>query len=433
MISMKSNIELKKSYFDKIKVIIEWYLISIKQEYRNDYIPPFRYEDYLITISEFILLVNNEKKEEYIEIGYSLARGIKHKLEHDFESNKKPSMFIGLGYSAFSVYLFNKKTGLLGNFLYSLNNLLLSECYKKVEILTKNITFKGSKDTDYDLIYGVSGVLYYLLEFEWADEDICKIMKIGEYLISLCFDYEYKEYIIPRFHMESKYIINEIDKDRFPEGYLNFGMAHGMIAPLISITKLKKKINNIKDIDKAIDKILNLYKVFVNKEKDYYRWPTQISPDEYMKKSFDVNRSQIESWCYGGMSIAKGLKNVFINLKNDTLVFQSNDMLKNLLTQNFEQYDLYTPILCHGHSSVLSIMTSIYKETNDKVYLYNLEKTLDEIYLLFDPSLRFGFKTFRDAELIKNTSFLEGTTGIILSLISIISNESDYEKLLFLV
>ncbi len=77
-------------------------------------------------------------------------------------------------------------------------------------------------------------------------------------------------------------------------------------------------------------------------------------------------------------------------------------------------------------------MTSVYKETNDIIYLYNLEKTLDEIFQLFDSSLRYGFKTFSDLETIKNTSFLEETGGMTLSLISILSKDSTYKKLLFL-
>ncbi|HBG7747723.1 hypothetical protein I6A93_15465 [Clostridioides difficile] len=432
MISNNTNIELKENYYKKVKVIIEWYISSIKQDYLNDYIPPFRYEDYLITISEFLSLSDDKIKGEYIEIGYSLAKGIKHKLEYDFKNYKNPSMFTGLGYTTFSIYLFNKKTGLLKNFLHSLNSLLLNECYNKVISLTINNDNRNTKDTDYDLIYGVSGVLYYLLEFEWCDKDTSKIIKLGEYLISLCFDYRYGNILIPRFHINSESFINEFDKAKFPNGCLNFGMAHGMIAPLVSITKLKQKIDNIKKIDIAIDRILNLYKVFVNTDKNYYRWPTQISIEDYLKKEFDVNDSQIATWCYGSMSIAHGLKHVFLNLKDNKSVNTYNNILKKLLTQNFEEYNLYTPILCHGHSSLLSIMISVYKETHERVYLYNLEKTLDEIFQLFDSSLRYGFKTFSDLETIENTSFLEGTSGIILSLISILSKESTYKKLLFL-
>ncbi|AVD36459.1 TPA: hypothetical protein KRI65_002332 [Clostridioides difficile] len=80
----------------------------------------------------------------------------------------------------------------------------------------------------------------------------------------------------------------------------------------------------------------------------------------------------------------------------------------------------------------MSIMTSVYKKTNDNVYLYNLEKTLDEIFQLFDLSLRYSFKTFSNLETMENTSFLEGTSGIILLLISISSKDSTYKKLLFL-
>ncbi|EGT3787916.1 TPA: hypothetical protein KOS81_000078 [Clostridioides difficile] len=432
MILQKSKIELENEYFEKIKYIIEWYMLSIKEEYLNDYIPPFRYEDYLITISEFLPLMNNESREEYIEMGYSLAKGIKHKLEYEFENYKNPYMYSDLGYMAFSVYLFNKKTGLLEKFLYSLNNLLLNECYKKVIVLTSNNIFDvNTKNTDYDSIYGVSGVLNYLLEFKWRDEDLFKIIKLGEYLMSLCLEYEYKGYMVPRFHIKPENLINEKYKYIFPEGSLDFGMAHGMLAPLISITKLKNKIENIREIDKAIDKIFNLYDIFLNKDDGYYKWPSQLSIEDYLKEESNYNSFTMSRWCYGGISIAKGLRNASLNLKNDKLVKKYDNILKNLLTYKYDEYCLTTPILCHGHSSILSVMTIMYKETNDKDYLYNLNMTLKEIFQLFEPSLKYGFKTLDDS-IINSTSFLEGTTGIILSLISILSKESDYEKLLFL-
>lgn len=430
MISYKSNIKLDNNYYEKIKEIIEWQMLSIRKDYLNDYIPPNSYEDYLITISEVLPLLSDEMKEEFIEIGYCLAKGIKHKLEYDFENYKTSSMFIGLGYSAFSIYSFNKMTGLLEKFMSSLNKLLLDEAYNKVINLQTINEDKGTKDFDYDLIYGISGTLNYLLEFDWNEENNYKIIKLGEYLISLCSDCYFEGYTIPRFYIKYENLKGHIEMERFPNGCLNFGMAHGMLAPLISISKLKLRDTNIKYIDNAVEKILNLFDEFVNKDKGYYVWPTQISPDDYIKKSFDAEYSQNGSWCYGGTSIANGLKTVYKNLKNEKLVHRYNDILKKILNINFKEYKFYTPILCHGHASILSVITTIYSETNDENYLYNLKNTLDEIFLLFDPTLKYGFKTFDSSEIVDGTSFLEGNTGIILSLISLFSGESTYKKLL---
>ncbi|HFL2403843.1 TPA: lanthionine synthetase LanC family protein [Clostridioides difficile] len=431
MILQKSSIDLDKASYKKIEEIVEWYMYTIKQEYRNDYISPFKYEDYLIAISETLPLLDDKCKDVYLEIGYSLIKGIKHKLEYDFEFYKNSSMIIGLGYSAFAVNIFFKKTGLLKNFSHSLNSLLLEECYNRVVFLINN-TKEGTNDIDYDLIYGVSGVLNYILDFEWSDEYIVKIKKMGEYLIYMSSDYEYDGYIITKYHMRYEYFINDVDKSRFPKGCVNFGIAHGILGPLISMAKLKNKVNSIDGIDKAIYKILNLYDVFVNKDKDYYRWPTQVSVEDYTNKMFDIGYSQIASWCYGSTSIANGLKNVYLSLNENYMVYEYRDILKKLLTEDFDEYGLYTPNLCHGYSSLLTMITVAYKETNDKLYLYNLERNLHEIFQSFNPSLRYGFESLSDMEKIENTSILEGTTGIVLSLISVLSDETCYEKLLFL-
>lgn len=71
------------------------------------------------------------------------------------------------------------------------------------------------------------------------------------------------------------------------------------------------------------------------------------------------------------------LKNASLNLNDTNLVQKYDCILKDLLTVDYNHYDLYTPILCHSYSSLLSLMKSIYKETNNKMYMHNIEKTFD--------------------------------------------------------
>lgn len=109
MILSNNEICLNDKYLGNIKIIINWYVSLIRYEYKNNYISPENYENYLIFISDILPILKDFKdREEFLEIGYWLSKAIKSKVQNEFEDLNKTSMFTGLGFIAFSVYSFNK-------------------------------------------------------------------------------------------------------------------------------------------------------------------------------------------------------------------------------------------------------------------------------------------------------------------------------------
>lgn len=421
------NLNINKNQYNKVKNIIEWYISIIKYEYKNEYISPINYENYLIIISDIIPILDENEKDELIEIGYWLAKAIKIKIEEEFDEIDKSSMFIGLGYAAFSIYAFNKNTGLLKTFSNSLNNILLDESYKKLFKITYNTLKNETTYFYYDCIYGMSGVLNYLLKFKFDKKEEEKLIEILKYLL----------YFGKDSYIDGEKIINfrvKDDKNLFLNGYIDFGMAHGMIAPLISVSKFKRINKDISTCDDYLNKLLNIYSIFENKDNGYSKWPSRISIEEYINKNYNTDYSQNTSWCYGGTYIANGLKQIYYNIGNEIKGDEYSKTLRKLLNIEFIEYNLDTPILCHGYASLLSIITTVYKETKDITYLYNLENVLNEIFKVFDKNYRYGFKVNENSiyDNVDDDSFLEGTSGIILSLISIFNPKSIYKELLLL-
>ena len=78
-------------------------------------------------------------------------------------------MFSGLGKEAFAVNIFARRTGLLQTFSRKLNTLLLDFAYQYINMIESSTLFNSTQF--YDVISGVSGVLYYLLDFEWEIHD----------------------------------------------------------------------------------------------------------------------------------------------------------------------------------------------------------------------------------------------------------------------
>ena len=89
----------------------------------------------------------------------------------------------------------------------------------------------------YDVISGVSGVLYYLLDFEWEIHDKKKITAIVNYLLRLK---DEKEYLGDRrlaFFVPYESLRTNSLRMLFPSGYLDLGVAHGIIGVGIALAK----------------------------------------------------------------------------------------------------------------------------------------------------------------------------------------------------
>lgn len=432
MISSNSRIYLNDKYLENIKIIINWYVSLIRYEYKNDYISPENYENYLIFISDILPILEDFKdREEFLEIGYWLSKAIKNKVQNEFSDLNKTSMFTGLGFIAFSVYSFNKSAGILDKFKTSLNTILLDESYKKLYEINLNKT----NYLDYDIIYGFSGIINYLIKFHWNNENKAKIIEMVKYLFKLIEKYDFnKKKII-------KFCIKDNKTDIFPNGYIDFGIAHGMLGPLIVISKIRSSEYYIdlsdeykKICNEYLNELLEIYNLFSIKEKNYFKWPSQLSIEDFINKNITKDNFQYASWCYGATSIANGLKQIYLNLKDFEMYYKYNDILLNILSIDFSEYNLKTPILCHGYASVLSMITTVYKDKNDERSLYNIECVLDNIFNSFSKHYRYGFEVknndfYQD---ITNDSLLEGSTGIVLSLLSIFNPKSNYKEILLI-
>lgn len=172
--NIQYNIPVSDKNIDIAKKIIERYFYDIIKRYNEKSISPLFYSDILIVLSEALIFYPDNKLEE---IGYNFCYVIKQDIEK-LGIHNYIGMLSGLGKAAFGVNLYSEKLGILRNFSTQLNTLLLERNIEKVRAIAKNQTFL--RFSDYDVICGFSGVIYYLLDFSWnksQEEGIQHIVK----------------------------------------------------------------------------------------------------------------------------------------------------------------------------------------------------------------------------------------------------------------
>lgn len=427
----KNDLYLTKETLSKVNNVLNSFFKYIENQYDLEMINPKYYYDFLLVISDAYPILTDKDKWE--KIGYDLCKDIKHQLENYGINYDDIGMIGGLGYISFCVNLYSARTNNLQKFSKDLNKFLL----EKTIIYTKKLISK-KYDTamfDYDIIRGVAGVLYYLLDFEWSAEEKEQLNILVEYLIGLTKDHDYNGSKVINFHINNNNQFSEDEKLLYPNGNINFGLSHGMLGPLIALAKAHNNGFECPQIKEAIEVIFNLYDKFKVYIEDIPTWPTQLSFEDYISGEFNEDsRPVMSSWCYGNSGIVRGLQKAakYMNDNNREEIYIKD--LINVVNQPINRYNLSSPILCHGYSSVLSARTMAYRDKKDNRYISTIE---DDIYSILKF---FHINKNRECDIDKvieevldgDKSLLMGAVGIMLSLLSTIYDDTHYCNLLMI-
>lgn len=95
-------------------------------------------------------------------------------------------------------------------------------------------------------------------------------------MIALTNTHEYKGNEVIGFHITNEEQFREDEKEDYPDGNFNFGISHGMLGPLISLTKAHKLGYNTTGINHAINKLFSMYEVYKTYCNEIPVCPTQL-------------------------------------------------------------------------------------------------------------------------------------------------------------
>ncbi|MEA4820622.1 MAG: lanthionine synthetase LanC family protein [Erysipelotrichales bacterium] len=437
MINNKSYINLNSDIKGKMENFIDDVYRNIERKYDKGILNPIYYSDILLLISEGYCLLENKQKWE--KIGYDICKAIKQDLESYGVGENDTAMISGFGYTCFAVSQYSKRTGNLTRFFDSLNKYLFESVINKAKLFNK--LNPETVMMQYDIMVGLSGSFYYLLDFPWTENEKTELEEVIFYLVNLTKYHNYKSDSVINFHVTRENQYREDEKEGFTNGNLNFGLSHGMLGPLIALSKSFKLGCVIDGLEESIGELFILYEKFKAYKDKIPFWPGQLSLEEYLVgKCKEEHYHLASSWCYGNISIARGLQKVAENMSwNDKEDIYKKDLI-NIINQPVEKYNLYSPSVCHGYSSILSLRTFSYMRDRDYGYINNIEDNIEKILKVFEDNNKYidEHKEALEDEnnfvegYFEDLSFLQGALGIALAMLSILSEDIQYGKLLLI-
>ena len=425
-INLKHNnkVGLTSEQIEKVNNILSFYFSKVEESLENKNIQS---NDIPKVILSYISVKNyyndNLRWEEVVR---ELLKSLIKDIENKFYS-RNLSIFNGISLVDYALRELSNKVDELSNLYNQIHNIFVIESDNFLNYCLANI--ENIEFSMYDLVFGASGIgLNILLKKNIDNEDLDILRKILLYFNVLSYQkyYNENEMIIPRWHIKNENQFRNDEKEIFKLGNLNYGLAHGIVGPLLIMSECYSK--NITDncLEEAILYNCKLYKNNCFKENKIYHWPTQQDILDYKKGiKKDQYRNKKSSWCYGNAGIASALLRIGRNLKDDELMKIAIETLKGISCQDLEKDNLNNVIVCHGYAGLLIILKEFENKINDKKYNRKSIILFNKILESFSDNYKYGFLSKDEILMdnlwvpiyIENLDILEGATGIILALI----------------
>jgi len=278
---------------------------------------------------------------------------------------------------------------------------------------------EGVAESDFDIIVGASGIVGYLASIASPDSIVREILHtLLGYLLALT-----KPGQLPgqeRWLCPPSLLVTESDRQHFPYGRFNCGLAHGIPGPLAALSLAALAGYDVPGLHESIAYVSTWLVQHQIQDAWGGTWPTHIpyelasSPEEW--HSLPPSRT---AWCYGTPGVARSLWLAGQALRDDHLMGVALDAIKGVLCRPLQIRDIDAPTLCHGIAGLLLICLRFAHESQDPFLLQQIPALVEQILAQFDPQSPSGF---RDREpggiLVDRPDFLNGAAGTALALLA---------------
>jgi lantibiotic modifying enzyme len=367
--------------------------------------------------------------EIFPDSGYDLLahKYLKASIEQ-IESTKAPKplgAFSGLTGIAFAALYLSGDSGSYKSLLTSLDNIIL----KNTEELA--IKLKSSKEGlaryYFDVISGATGIGAYLL-MRGQKESLAALDKILDAMIYLIGKNEDLLYFYtPNIHLF------DWEKQIFKSGVLDCGMAHGVAGPLSLMSLAYMHDVKREGMKESIEQICDLLVKRAKISKDETDMPgiveierhddkMGIELEEKIKLSNQFIPTRV-AWCYGNPGISRALYLGGRAIKREKYIENAISGMKTAYKKMRDKEIVDSPTFCHGIAGILEITLRFMNDTNQSLFREQGILLLNQLYEMNQEDSLLGYKNISfDRKLEDNCGMLEGTSGIIMTLLAATSN-----------
>jgi len=332
----------------------------------------------------------------------------------------KIASFLGMTHVAYVTHDLALRTPKIKPFHDGINKILIENL---TDFLKASNDDEFYRDSNYEVINGLSGPLSYLL---YANDDRMREMvdQIVDVFIKRSKDIKILDYRLPGWH----YYPSAIEQSYMPveakNGIVNYGLSHGMAAPLVTLSLAYKNGMRKDGMLEAIDELISEFMKAYYYVDDIAYWPGKILFEQYVGlEEMQVESSQM-SWCYGSVGILRSLYMSGSLMSNSKIEQFALEEFNKIAEMSLSDYKLVQMIVCHGFVGTAAILNAMYLDTGNEQFHHKTIEMIEDCAILdierFFENERTLAQTRNRTTRASLHNHLEGYCGIIQTILSIL-------------
>lgn len=197
------------------------------------------------------------------------------------------------------------------------------------------------------------------------------------------------------------------ERARYPNGYLNCGLAHGIPGPLAVLSLALRDGTDLPGLPDAVARTAAWLSANRTDDPSGPNWPNAVPlPDG----SADPVAPARSAWCYGAPGVAAALR-----LAGRDLAAAA---MSAALTRPAEVAPAHSPTFCHGRAGLLAITSTFARATGDDRFRRPAATLAAELVDQFDPTAPLGYRDLESGgRRVDQPGLLTGAPGVALALL----------------
>ena len=284
---------------------------------------------------------------------------------------------------------------------------------------------RGVAVRELDLISGLAGVGAYLLVRRAQPGVAPALRAVLESLVELTgADHDGPRWRTPPASLRPA------ERARYPAGYLNCGLAHGIPGPLAVLALAMQTGTEVAGLPAAVARTADWLAAHRTEDPSGPTWPHAIGLSDRRPPGpggpapgpagpgGPAERLGRSAWCYGGPGVAAALRLAGEALGHDGHRDLAVAALRAALARTDQGRAVGSPTFCHGQAGLLAVTASFARATGDPGFARAAAAMAARLLDRFDPAAPLGYRDLEaGGRAVDQPGLLTGAPGVALALL----------------
>ncbi|MFF4605294.1 lanthionine synthetase C family protein [Streptomyces sp. NPDC001339] len=285
----------------------------------------------------------------------------------------------------------------------------------------------------YDLINGLSGTARLLLDAASDPAETSPTVESAlteslRHLIHVTEPVRIDGHEVPGWWVPAELQISRQDRQAYPHGDLNLGMAHGIAGPLAVLCSAYESGREEQGMHDAMHRIAEWLLSWTLRDDAGPYWPARAAWEQEVAPRRPQELFTRTAWCYGTPGVAAALFRAGRAMDRPDWCGAAVEGLRAALRRDESLWAVEGATICHGYAGLLRVAARVNQAVDDPELNAGCQRLTGKVLACADEAVPFGFRHLMRFPVVAGSpvrhrsvdtaGMLEGAAGVALSLLS---------------